>query len=151
MAYIKYKEVAKHFNFTKALDIKNAPSYIKDYVYDGETILGLYKVGKDHGLITDRKIILFDNSLSMRPKKEITTISYHSVSAHSIVFHIKTAEIYLLLDSGHPLLLKFSNMNDSDKARLRFLYNAMSSAICNQQIPGYVIEKLVNNDFHFDK
>lgn len=151
MSYIKYKEVTKHFNFTKTLKLDDAPGYTKVYMYDDEILLGVYKVGRDHGLITNKKLILFDNSLSVRPKKQITTIPYHSISAHTIIFHMASAEIYLLLNSGHPLLLKFSNMSDVDKARLRFLYNAMSAAICKQEIPSYVIEKLLNDDFKFKK
>lgn len=151
MAYIRYKEVTKHFNFTKVLNIKNLPSYVKDYAYEDEIILAAYKVGRDHGIITDKKIVLFDNSLSFKPKKEITTIPYHSVSAHSIVFYSASAEIYLLLDSGYPLLLKFANVNGEDKVRLRLLYNAMSAVICNQKIPDKIIKRLIENDFEFNK
>lgn len=151
MAYIRYKEVTKHFNFKKALDVKNLPSYVKDYVYEDEIILAAYKVGKDHGIITDKKIVLFDNSISFKPKKEITTIPYHSVSAHSVIFHVTTAEIYLLLDSGYPLLLKFANMDSEDKVRLRLLYNAMSGFICKQKLSDDLIKRLVNNEFGFNK
>ena len=149
MAYIRYKEVTKHFNFTKALDLSEIPFYGKDYIYNDETLLAVYKVGKDHGLITDKKIVLFDYALSFGGKKEITTIPYRAVSAHSIVFRSTSAEIYLLLETGNPLLLKFVNMKDTDKFRLRLLYNAMSAVICNQKIPSQIVEKLIRNDFYF--
>ena len=55
MAYIRYKEVTKHFNFSKVVELKSLPSYVSDYVYDSETILAAYKVGRDHGMITDKK------------------------------------------------------------------------------------------------
>ena len=151
MAHIKYKEVTKHFNFTKALKLEDAPGYTKVYTYDDEILLGVYKVDRDHGLITNKKLILFDNSTSIRPKKQITTIPYYSISSHTIMFYESSAEIYLLLNSGNPILLKFSNMSDVDKARLRFLYNAMSAAICKQEIPSYIIQKLINDDFKFKK
>lgn len=147
MAYIRYKEVTKHFNFSKVVELKSLPSYVSDYAYDSETILAAYKVGRDHGMITDKKIVLFDKSISFRPKKEITTIPYRSISAHSVIFHNNTAEIYLLLDSGHPLLLKFSNMSAEDKVRLRLLYNAMSSIICGEKIPNTILKKLLDKDF----
>ncbi len=151
MAYIRYKEVTKHFNFTKALDLSEIPSYAKDYVYDDETLLAVYKVGKDHGLITDKKMVLFDNSLSFGGRKEVTTIPYHAVSAHSIIFRSTAAEIYLLLETGNPLLLKFVSMRDADKVRLRLLYNAMSARICNQEIPKSIVKRLTLNDFEFKK
>lgn len=149
MAYIRYKEVTRHFNFTKALDINSIPKYTKDYIYDNEILLCAYKVGRDHGLITNKKIILFDNSQRFGMRKEITTIPFRSITAHSIIFHSSSAEIYLLLETSNPLLLKFGNMGDADKYRLRYLYNAMSAAICNQEIPSHIINKLVNNDFSF--
>ena len=151
MAYIRYKEVTKHFNFSKVVELKNLPSYVSDYAYDTEIILAAYKVGRDHGMITDKKIVLFDNSLSFNPKKEITTIPYRSISAHSVIFHNSTAEIYLLLDSGHPLLLKFSNMSAEDKVRLRLLYNAMSAIICGEKIPNTILKKLLDKDFSIKK
>lgn len=150
MAYIRYKEVTRHFNFTRALDLNNMPAYGNDYIYDDEKILAVYKVGKDIGLITDKKIVLFDNSFSFGGKKEITTIPYNSVTAHSIIFHSTSAEVYLLLSTSNPLLLKFSNMKDIDKLRIRLLYNAMSAVICNQKIPDKILKRLITNDFGFN-
>lgn len=151
MAYIRYKEVTKHFNFTREIEVKDVPSYILDYVYDDEILLAGYKVGRDHGIITTKKIVLFDNALSFKPKKEITVIPYKSVSAHSVVFYATSAKVYLLLDSGYPLLLKFSSMDAEDKVRLRLLYNAMSAAICGQTVPNKIVKKIINNDFEFNK
>lgn len=150
MAYIRYKEVTKRFNFTKSLDIKMLPRYVLDYVFDDETLLAAYKVGRDHGIITDKKIVLFDNTISFSRKKLITTIPFKSVSAHSIYFYPNRAEIYILLDSGYPLLMKFSNTSGEDKLRLRLVYSAMSSVICNQKIPGGIVNKLVNDDIKFN-
>lgn len=149
MAYIRYKEVTRNFNFTKALDLESIPTYVKDYVYDDEALLAIYKVGKDHGVITDKKIVLFDNSQSFGTRKEMTTIPYSAITAHSVIFHSSSAEIYLLLKTGNPLLLKFSNMDNIDKLRLRLLYNAMSAIICGQKIPNNVLKRLINNDFAF--
>lgn len=150
MAYIRYKEVTREFNFTKALDAKNIPSYVKDYIYGDETILAAYRVGKDHGVITDKKILLFDNTQSFGMRKEITTVPYRAITAHSVIFRPSSAEIYLLLETSNPMLLKFSDMNDSDKLRLRYLYNAMSASINNQTIPEHILARLVNNDFDFN-
>ena len=75
-------------------------------------------------------------------------IPYTSVSLHSIIFGKTSAKIYLLLDSGHPLLLRFSNMDINDKSNLRFIYNAMSAAICGQKIPNEIIKKVSANGFN---
>ena len=149
MAYIRYKEVTRTFNFTKAIDFESIPSYGKDYIYCDEKVLGAYRVGKDIGLITNKKIILFDNTQSLGMRKEVTTIPYRSITAHSVIFHSSTAEIYLLLETSNPLLLKFSDMKDIDKLRLRLLYNAMSASICDQKIPDNILKKLLDNDFGF--
>ncbi len=149
MAYIRYKEVTRDFNFTKALEAESVPAYVKDYIYDDEVVLAVYKVGKDHGMITDKKIVLFDNTQSFGMRKEITTVPYKSVTAHSVIFHASSAEIYLLLETSNPMLLKFANMTDVDKLRVRLLYNAISAAVCGQKIPNQVLKKLINNDFGF--
>lgn len=150
MAYIRYKEVTRDFNFTRYVDMRNIPSYVKDYIYGSEVLLAAYKVGKDYGIITDKKIVLFDNTQSFGMSKEITTIPYRTISAHSVTFRFGSAEIYLLLETSNPMLLKFSDMSDSDKLRLRYLYNAMSASINNQDIPEHVLDRLVKNDFNFN-
>ena len=61
MAYIKYKEITKYFNFSRAVDKKNLPKYIKDYVFDDEKILAAYKTLTDHGVFSDKKVVLFDS------------------------------------------------------------------------------------------
>ena len=43
MAYIKYKEIKKYFNFSSVLDKSKLPKYVKDYVFDDEKILVAYR------------------------------------------------------------------------------------------------------------
>ncbi len=151
MAYIRYKEVTKHFNFKKSVNIKDLPQYAIDYVYENETLIAGYHVGRDYGIFTDKKIVLFDNSISIQPRKEITTIPYRSISAHSIIFRSNSAEIYLLLDSGYPLLLKFVNMNDKDKLFLRLIFNTISAIICGGSPSKKTIERIINKEMEFKK
>ena len=33
MAYIKYKELTKYFNFNKIIEIDDLPEYVTDYIY----------------------------------------------------------------------------------------------------------------------
>lgn len=150
MAYIRYKELTRSFNFSKALDRDAIPEYVKEYIYDGETILAVYKVGKDYGVFTDKKMVLFDNSLKLGGKKEITTIPYSRATTHSIVFYPSHTEIYILMETSNPLYLKFVNMKDRDKLRVRVLYNAMSAAITGEKIPEHIKKRLVEDDFDFE-
>lgn len=55
MAYIRYKEVTKHFNFSKVVNPKNLLSYINDYAYNFETILAECKMVCDYGMVANKK------------------------------------------------------------------------------------------------
>lgn len=147
MAYIRYKAVTRDFNFSKSIELDKIPSYGKDYVCDDEIILATYNVGKDISIITDKKIIIFDNETKLKNKKEITTVPYNCVTAHSIMFHSNSCEIYLLLNTGNPMLLKFVNMDDTDKYRLRLVYNVMSASISGGKISKEIINKLTTENF----
>ena len=150
MAYIRYKEITRNFNFSKNLDIDNVPDYVLDYVYDGETVLAAYKVGKDYSIFTTKKMVIFDNSQEFGGKKEVMTIPYRSATAHSIAFHSSSAEIYMLMETSNPLILKFSSLKDADKSRLRLLYNAISAGVCEIEIPKKIVNRLTKNDFYFN-
>src|SRR5574344_922287 len=121
MAYIKYKEIAKYFNFSKVKSINELPQYVLDYIFDGEEILVAYKTFRDHGIFTTKKILLFDNRLSIDERKEITTIPYSTISSISVIYHKVSAEMVCYLNSGYPLRLKFVRMSGLDKKRLRIL------------------------------
>ena len=47
MAYIKYKELTKYFNFNKIIEIDDLPEYVTDYIYSDEKILEAYKTSRD--------------------------------------------------------------------------------------------------------
>jgi hypothetical protein len=55
----------------------------------------------------------------------------------------------MLLDSGYPLMLKFTNLKARDKVRIRLLYSAISAVVCNQKIPDDIMKRLINEDFDF--
>ena len=149
MAYIKYKEVTKYFNFSNVIDISEIPGYIKDYVYDDETLLVAYKTSRDHGIFTDKKIVLFDNTSSFGISKHIITIPYKSISSISVVFKPMGGELTCMLDSGYPLRLKFVSMDGKDKVRLRLLYSCINRIINNQKLDINIITKLIKNDINF--
>lgn len=151
MAYIKYKEVTKYFNFTKAVSYTELPKYTTDYVFDDERILVGYKTVRDYGIFTDSKIVLFDNAAAFGMMKQVFVIPYKSVSSISVIFKPSGGEITCMLDSGYPLRLKFVNMNNEDKLRLRLLYSCIIKVINNQVLDKNVVRKLMENDISFDR
>lgn len=150
MAYIKYKEITKYFYFSKALTKESLPKYVFDYLFDDETVLASYKTLRDHGIFTDRKIVLFDSKVALDNSKEIFTIPYETISTVSVAFRSNSADMSLFLLSGYPLRIKFVKMSDSDKLRLRILYNVIQQIICKDKPSKDKIDMLVNNTFNFD-
>ena len=53
------------------------------------------------------------------------------------------------MDSGYPIRLKFIDMKDIDKYRLRLLYSTMIKIINNQKVTNEEIETLVTDDISF--
>lgn len=129
MAFLKYKELTQYFNFFREIEEKEIPSYIRDYITNGEKILGIYKTFRDHGVFTNKKIVLFDQK-GTGNVKEITIIPYKSFSTCSIKFKTAHADILIYLDSGYPLRLRFVKLDPVGKKKLRILYNS----ICEELI-----------------
>jgi len=122
MAFLKYKELTQYFNFFRELDEKDIPSYIRDYITSGEKVLGVYKTFRDHGVFTNKKIVLFDQK-GTGNIKEITITPYKSFSTCSIKFNTSNADMLIYLDSGYPLRLRFVKLDPVGKKKLRILYN----------------------------
>ena len=150
MAYIKYKEITKYFNFSSVLDKKKLPKYVKDYVFGNEQILVAYKTSTDHGMFTTDKIASFDNYSLFGVRKQIYAIPYDVISTCSVIFHPKSAELSLFLDSGYPVRIKFVNMKSIDKLRLRLLYSAILKIIANQKLTSEEINRLVEDKISFE-
>lgn len=124
MAYIKYKELTKYFDFKKETDINSLPEYTTEYVNPGETILGAYETERDHGIFTDKTMILFDRDI-LGSYKKIHIIPYKSISTSAICFKPGRAEILLSNDSGYQMRIVFVNMNNEKKERLKVIYKTM--------------------------
>ena len=122
MAYIKYKELTKYFNFNKEIDKKDLPTYVTDYVYKDEKIYKAYKTRRDKGIFTDCRMILFDVNPITNSKK-IHIIPYKSISSGAILFKKISASIFLSFDSGYQLKLNFVRLNAKEKTELRKLYS----------------------------
>lgn len=124
MAYIKYKELTKYFDFRKEVDINELPEYTTEYVNPGETILGAYETERDHGIFTDKTMILFDRDI-IGSYKKIHIIPYKSISTSAICFKPGRVEILLSNDSGYQMRIVFVNMNHEKKDRLKSIYKVM--------------------------
>ncbi len=139
MSYVEYKEVTKSFNFSKALKEEDLPGYIKHYVLDDENILVAYKTSRDHGVFTDKKIVLFDNVTNV---KQIHIIPYQSISIMDIVFDSDSAELDLYLNCAYPVKLKFVEMSVDDKVRLRLLYTCINRIVNGQKLVKEEVKRL---------
>ena len=94
MAYVKYKELTKYFNFNKEIEIKELPKYVLDYVNDNEKIYKAYKTKRDKAVFTDKRMILFDVSVLSTVKKYI-------------LFHINLYQLLLFLLNQLSLVYLF--------------------------------------------
>ena len=102
MAYIKYKELTKYFNFNKIIEIDDLPEYVTDYIYSDEKILEAYKTSRDKAVFTNKEI-----------------------SSATIEFDLGTSAILLSIDSGYQIRLNFVHMHADEKTRLRLLFLKM--------------------------
>lgn len=124
MAYIKYKELTKYFNFNKEIEINKLPAYVTDYLKDNEKIYKAYKTARDKGIFTDERMILFDVNPILNSKK-IHIIPYSSISSGAILFKLTSGAILLSFDSGYQLKLNFVHLNPKEKTELRKLFTYM--------------------------
>lgn len=124
MAYAKFKELTKYFDFKEEIDIDDLPDYAKEYVNSGEKILMGYKTARDHAVFTDKTMILFDRNLACTYKK-IHIIPYSSISSSAILFKPGKTEILMSMDSGYQMRIVFVNMNHIKKEHLKEVYKVM--------------------------
>ena len=146
MTYVKFKEIPRQFDFSKAIKNEDLPGYIRHYVPEDELILSIYQTSRDHGLFTDRKIVLFDRVSGKENYKQIHTIPYTSISVLSVAFKEKTSELNLYLECGFPIKLNFLNTKPEDKVRLRLLYTCINRIMNNQKPLEEDIKKLRKDD-----
>lgn len=121
MAYVKYKELTKYFNFNKQLSNEGLPSYVTDYMKPGEKVIQAYQTSRDKGIFTDERMILFDVNPLDRSKK-IHIIPYSSISSGAIRYKLTSADILLSFDSGYQMELRFIRLDAQGKTNLRKLF-----------------------------
>ena len=124
MAYAKFKELTKYFDFKAEVPTSRLPEYTTEYVRKDEEILLGYKTHRDHAIFTNKTMILFDRDI-VGTYKKIHMIPYRSISTSAICFKPGKAEILLSLDSGYQMRINFINMNHEKKEHLKVVYKTM--------------------------
>ena len=125
MAYIKFKELSKYFDFKEEIATDKLPDYAREYVSSKETILGSYKNSKDYAVFTDKKMILFDRDTLAVYYKKIHIFPYSSISSSAINFKPGKVELLFSFDSGYQLHINFIEMNHNKKEKLKSIYKIM--------------------------
>ena len=141
-------DISRNVSFSKVLNKKDLPGYIKHYILEDENVLVAYKTSRDNAIFTYNKVVIFDTIKKIN-RKEIYTLSYNSIIAISITFDVIDAELDLYLECGHPVKLKFIDLEAEDKIRLRLLYTYLSRRISNEKIPKDLYIRLIKDDVRF--
>jgi len=128
MAYIKFKELTKYFDFKVEVGFDNLTDYAKEYISDKEKFILAYKNSKDFVVFTDKRIILFDRDPMAALYKKIHIIPYYSISSSAINYKPGKVELLLSLDSGYQMHINFIDMNHDKKENIKAVYKIMMSA-----------------------
>ena len=128
MAYIKFKELTKYFDFKVEVGYDNLTDYAKEYISDKEKFILAYKNSKDFVVFTDKRIILFDRDPMAALYKKIHIIPFYSISSSAINYKPGKVELLLSLDSGYQMHINFIDMNHDKKENIKAVYKIMMSA-----------------------
>ena len=125
MAYLKYKELSRAFNFRKK--ISQIPMFVNQYIESKEEVLGVYGTRENTCVFTDRKFILFD--IGVLNSKKIHFFPYNKISSSAIEFRFDSVSMYFSFDSGYQTRINFVHFDSSDKTELRKIYCKMISIV----------------------
>ena len=128
MAYIKFKELSKYFDFKTEIAEENLPEYATEYVEDFENILLSYKNTKDFVVFTDHKMILFDRDTFGAYYKKVHMFPYVSISSSAINYKPGKVELLFSFDSGYQLHINFINMDHNKKENIKKVYKKMMAS-----------------------
>lgn len=128
MAYIKFKELTKYFDFKVEVGFDNLTDYAKEYISNKEKFILAYKNSKDFVVFTDKRIILFDRDPMTALYKKIHIIPYYSISSSAINYKPGKVELLLSLDSGYQMHINFIDMNHDKKENIKAVYKIMMTA-----------------------
>ena len=125
MAYIKFKELTKYFDFKREVNTNELPEYTLEYVDKEEKIMMAYKNSKDYVVFTDKRLILFDRDALSLYYKKIHIIPYRSISTSAINFKPGKVELLFSLDSGYQIHLNFIDMYHDKKENIKEVYKTI--------------------------
>lgn len=128
MAYIKFKELTKYFDFKEEVGFENLTDYAKEYISNKEKFILAYKNSKDFVVFTDKRIILFDRDPMAAYYKKIHIIPFYSISSSAINYKPGKVELLLSLDSGYQMHINFIDMNHDKKENIKAVYKIMMTA-----------------------
>ena len=122
MAYIKFKELTKYFDFKREVNINELPEYTLEYVDEEEKVVMAYKNSKDYVVFTDKRLILFDRDAFALYYKKIHIIPYNSISTSAINFKPGKVELLFSLNSSYQVHLNFVDMHHDKKENIKRVY-----------------------------
>ncbi len=128
MAYIKFKELAKYFDFKYEVKEEELEEYAREYIDAKEKFVFAYKNSKDYVVFTSKRMILFDRDTLGVYYKKIHIIPYRSISSSAINYKPGKVELLFSLDSGYQLHLNFIEMNHDKKENIKAIYKLMMSS-----------------------
>jgi len=127
MAYIKFKELTKYFDFKIEVSFDDLPDYVKEFINQKENYVMAYKNSKDYCVFTDKRLILFDRDPMAAYYKKIHIIPYDSISSSAINFKPGKVELLYSFDSGYQMHINFIDMNHDKKENIKTVYKIMTS------------------------
>lgn len=134
MAYIKYKELTKYYNFSNELEIKDIPQYVYSYIEEEEQILIAYKTYDDMFLLTNNKLIVVDMSGLIIKRQKVHFFPYISISSSAIEFSKGKAAIHLSMDSGYQVRLNFVKLTKEEQSKIKKVYMKMINVISTKRV-----------------
>lgn len=129
MAYIKYKELTKYYNFSKKLELNEIPKKVTDYIELGEEILIAYSTYNDIFVLTNYKIMIFDVSGLVDQNEKIHFFPFMTTSSTAIEFTKGKTIIYLSMDSGYQVQLNFVKLTKEEQQEIKIAHMKLVSAI----------------------
>lgn len=127
MAYIKFKELAKYFDFKTEVNQEELEDYAKEYIDEKEIFVSAYKNSKDYIVFTNKRMLLFDRDTLAVYYKKVHVIPYRSISSSAINFKPGKVELLFSLDSGYQLHINFISMDHAKKEKLKSVYKIMTT------------------------
>ena len=128
MAYIKFKELAKYFDFKTEVSESELTDYAREYIDQKERFVFAYKNTKDYIVFTDKRMILFDRDPMAIYYKKIDIVPYFSISSSAINYKPGKVELLFSLDSGYQLHINFIEMNHDKKENIKKVFKIMMSS-----------------------